>query len=214
MLRYITFVTYVFLMAFPLERIKAQETTPTPSPPVIVILNPLPGQALQGLVTIQANLNIPGITSGEVSFKYHEDPRETWFLISELDQSSEVETIIEWDTTTLTDGDYDLRILVNTNSDQLSEHIPGLRIRNYSPIETNTPAPTASTAPEEPEEPTSTAIPTDTPIPPTPTPLPTNPAQLTNADVFYSAGRGALIALGLFALFGLYQVVRNHKRNG
>jgi hypothetical protein len=53
---------------------------------------------------------------------------------------------------------------------------------------------------------------TITPIPLTLTPLPPNPAQINSTDIGLSIGKGAAVAVGLFAAFGLYQFVRNRNR--
>jgi hypothetical protein len=200
------------LFGFPAQRIWAQEATPTLTPQPIVILQPIPGQALQGLVTIVGNLAVPGFISAEVSFTYHNDPRDTWFLIEQLNEIPIGEAITEWDTTILTDGEYDLRVLVDASTGPITIEILGLRVRNYSSIETDTPAPTASPAPQDTPIPTPTETTTETPIPSTSTPLPTNPARISDQDVLSSMGRGALLALGFFALLGLYQAIRSWLR--
>jgi hypothetical protein len=200
------------LFGFPAQRIWAQEVTPTLTPQPIVILQPIPGQALQGLVTIVGNLAVPGFISAEVSFTYHNDPRDTWFLIEQLNAIPIGEAITEWDTTILTDGEYDLRVLVDASTGPITIEILGLRVRNYSSIETDTPAPTASPAPQDTPIPTPTETTTETPIPSTSTPLPTNPARISDQDVLSSMGRGALLALGFFALLGLYQAIRSWLR--
>jgi hypothetical protein len=202
------------MLAGPWLRTFFQEGTPTPAEPPITISNPIPGQALQGLVRITGLVQLDGITSAELDFTYQDDPRETWFLIWRSDRLPESPTIAEWDTTTLTDGNYNLRLLFLTESSQVEYEIAGLRVRNYSPIETDTPPPTVPPAPQDTPIPTPTATATETPIPPTSTPLPTNPAQLTSKDVTDSLGRGALVTIGLFAMLGLYQLVRKTIRRG
>jgi hypothetical protein len=109
----------------------------------------------------------------------------------------------------LTDGDYTLRLIVTLeDGNQIIITIPDLRIRNYTPIETDTPVPTATSAPGDTPVPTVTPTPTITPSPPTVTPLPPNPAQLSAQDILLSFGKGVLLTLVLFSLLGLYQVAR------
>ena len=86
--------------------------------------------------------------------------------------------------------------------------VKGLRVRNYTPIETSTPTPVTPTATLLPGE-----LPTATPTPPTyhhphPTALPPNPAGLVPGDVAFSLGKGALGVAGFFALMGVYGLVR------
>ena len=64
----------VFLIALPVQRAKGQEATQTPTSAPIVIRTPLPGQALQGLVTILGDLDVTGFISAELSFTYRYDP--------------------------------------------------------------------------------------------------------------------------------------------
>lgn len=208
------FLLVTFLSAMPFLHARGQEATETPPAPSIILQHPLAGQALQGVVRIQGDLYAPGFISAELSFAYRDDPRETWFLIAEIDRIPSGEALAEWDTTTLTDGDYDLRVQLNTDTGLITFEVPGLRVRNYSPVETDTPAPTASPAPQDTPAPTQTSTPTITPIPPTPTPLPPNPAQVTREEVLSSLGRGVLIVVGLFALLGLYQAFRNLGKGG
>jgi hypothetical protein len=119
-----------------------------------------------------------------------------------------------WDTSTITDGNYILRLVV-TRQDQepvifLVEH---LRVRNYSPIETDTPTPSPTLAPGDLPTITPTPEPTHTPVPPTPTPLPTNPAILNNRQFGMSAGWGILGALIVFLLLSLYLAGRQALRS-
>jgi len=207
---YLFLITIISGLSF--QHASGQDATRTPAAPLIAIQNPLPGQALQGLVTIQGDLNVPGFISAEVSFAYRGDPRGTWFLIAEIDRIPAEGLIAEWDTTALTDSDYDLRVQLHTDEGLVTVEILGVRVRNYSPVETDTPAPTASPAPQDTPVPTHTSTPTATPIPPTHTPLPPNPVQVTREEVLSSLGRGALIALGLFTLLGLYQALRRLGR--
>jgi hypothetical protein len=169
-------------------------------------------------VAITGSIAAPGFQSAELTFTYANDTTHTWFWIADMARPING-TLAEWDTTTLTDGDYTLRLVViRTEGSPVEIVIAGLRVRNYTPIETNTPAPTPTlTAPLTPapwELPA--APPTLTPLPtsarPTLTPLPTNPALLTTQDITLSLGRGALGLLGAFALLGIYLYWRKLMR--
>jgi hypothetical protein len=80
--------------------------------------------------------------------------------------------------------------------------VPGLRVRNYSPIETPTPLPVAPQATS-----TSTPEPTFTPYP-TPTVLPRNPAVIAPADLSSSIIYGGTATCVLFAIIGIYLWLR------
>jgi hypothetical protein len=201
-----------------------QEITATPSPaaetplagspaPAVAILSPGAGQALQGNVTITGHAGGEGFLSAELSFTYTGDSTGTWFLIQEIEQPVADGPLANWDTTTITDGIYDLRLAVHyTSDDQQVMIVKGLRVRNYTPVETITPTPVTPTATPVPGDtaiPTETRAPTITPIPPTGTPLTPNPAQLTGQDILTGMGKGGLAVMGFFALMGIYRVVRD-----
>ncbi len=192
----------------------AQEETPTPEPPGVAITSPVGGQALQGSVSILGDSDVEGFQSVELSFSYAQDTTSSWFLITESDQPVADGELAQWDTTTITDGEYDLRLVVLTaDGDQASVMVPNLRVRNYTPIETDTPVvePTAVTTAETPA-PTGTDTPTVTPVPPTATPLPPNPAEIGAQDITLSLGKGVLATLGAFLVIGLYASIRRFLR--
>ena len=147
MLRLLPIFTLVFPLLFPSLGVAAQESTPVPQAQ-ITVLSPVPGLALQGNILIKAEINLEDYISAELSFSYADDPRDTWFLIHEIKEPTIEGLNVEWDTTILTDGDYTLRVIVITEQDQYSKIVPGLRVRNYSAIETHTPVPTSTPAPK------------------------------------------------------------------
>ena len=189
----------------------AQESTPTIKSQIAIQV-PVPGQALQGTILIEIDIEVEKFASAELSFSYSGDQRDTWFLISEWEASPADGFNAEWDTTTITDGEYDLRILVLTEEDQHTAFIQGTRVRNYTPIETNTPFPTHTPAPQDTIAPTMTPTSTRTPLPPTATPLPPNPAHINSRQITTSISRGALIAISVLAFIGLYQFIRYRRR--
>ena len=190
-----------------------QESTPSVTPtPGASLLFPTPGQALQGTISITGSTSVPGFVSSELAFSYADDPTGTWFLIEEKDEPVANGEIGRWDTTLISDGIYAMRLVVTARDNrQYLIIVEGLRVRNYTPVETDTPTPVLPTATPKPEDtpvPTLTSTPTATPVPPTPTQLPPNPSQLSDRKVWASAGQGAMAVLGFFALMALYGSVR------
>jgi len=211
-MRYIyTIPLFVSLIIIPTRKAVAQELTPT-NDVQILVSSPVPGAALQGTISVEVDIDVEEFISAELSFSYSRDQRDTWFLISEWDETPSDGFSTEWDTTTITDGEYDLRILVITEDEQHTALIPGVRVRNYSPIETNTPLPTSTPAPEDTIAPTVTSTSTITLVPSTSTPQPPNPAHINNRQITSSIGNGAIIAISALALIGLYQFIRNRRR--
>jgi len=198
----------------PLSRVNARQTgTPTPTPtPIVSIQSPAAGKALQGNVAILGNTAVEDFASANLYFGYTQDPTGTWFLIQSFDQPIANGALAQWDTTTITDGTYDLKLSVLLrDGDQVDKIIPALRVRNYTAIETDTPTPVTPTATPLPGAPTSTPTRSPTPILPTGTPLPANPAQLSTMALMDSLGKGALLVFGLFAVLGLYVLLRQRR---
>jgi hypothetical protein len=171
-----------------------------PGDPVIVA--PRPGDVLQGVVTIAGSSDVTGFVSAEVSFAFADDPTGTWFPIA-MNSQPDSTTLATWDTTVITDGNYDLRLRITlTDGGFLEEIVGGLRVRNYTPVETPTPS---AFVPE------ATPLPTipSTPTPfPTPTALPRNPASLAPADVSTSFLYGGLATILTFIIISLYLWLR------
>jgi hypothetical protein len=170
-----------------------------------VVLSPQPGDVLQGVVTIRGSSNEPGFVSSEVDFAYTGDTTGTWFLVTTGSQPVDSGTLATWDTTTITDGNYNLRLRITlSDGTRLDATVSNLRVRNYTPVETPTPAPTAI-------QPTMTPTVTLTPTPfPTPTSLPVNPAVLTQSDISTSLIYGGLGAVILIIILGIYLWVRRN----
>ena len=175
-----------------------------------VVISPRAGEAVIGLTEISGVTGLPGFQRVEVEYCYTNDPKNTWFLIAEEDKSVNPGKIADWDTSLISDGIYDLRVTVFfADGTSQSTTVPGVRVRNYSPVETSTPQDpgkiAASLTPE------ATAVPTRTPRP-TPVPLSLNPAVLTRADLNASMLRGAGVGLGFFILFGIYWITKRSLR--
>jgi hypothetical protein len=165
----------------------------------VVITSPHSGDGLQGTVTITGSTIIDGFLSAEIAFAYTGDTTGTWFLVSTVDHPVKDGLLATWDTASITDGNYTLRMRVYLlNGTFRDATATQLRVRNYTPMETPTPAPTAI-------QPTTVPTITLTPTPfPTPTMLPTNNAVLTPQDVSIHVGYGGVAALVVLALISLY----------
>ncbi len=178
----------------------AQDTPP------VAITSPAPDALLRGQVTITGNVEFPSFLSAQLDFAYASDPTNTWFNIQSFSQPLTDSTLAVWDTTSITDGDYVLRLRVNFEDGTFQEVTVPIQIGNdVQP--TATPEPTVTPEPESVVIPTpfllaASPTPTDPPRP-TPTALPPNPVSLGQIQIYASLGRGALVILGLFALAGL-----------
>lgn len=180
---------------------------------IVSIQWPQPGQALLGNIEITGNTTVDGYKSTEILFGYANDLTMTWFLIDQSNSPVENGVLANWDTTVISDGNYNIKLSVTLQDGAIfTSIVQGVRVRNYSPIEPDTPMPIINTLTPEPG---NTPIPTSTisPIPPTATSLPTNPIILTPSDFVAGFGKSALITLGLFIILGLYLGIRSWVRN-
>lgn len=186
---------------------------PTVGP--ISISYPIHGQTLQGIVNITGSIAIEGWTDYELAFAYADQTTPNWFVFASGPNPIPNDSPLTiWDTTTLTDRDYNLRLRVFSPGGEQDVYVYGLRIRNYTvdtPLPTSTP--TATITP--PASPTASPTITLTPLPTAtpyamPTPMPPNPAILRTDQIFFNLGRGALFTGLLFGIFGL--LLRLHRR--
>lgn len=188
----------LFGFAYP---VRAQSPSTKP-----VVISPRAGEALQGRVEINGITELDGFQRAEIEFRYTNDPRGTWFLISETDKPVNPGKIVEWDTSLITDGNYDLRLTVFLkDGTNLSTSINGLRVRNYSSIETPTPALSSAENSDSSQQPTTAPSPTPRPTRPVFAP---NPAVLTQADINSGLVRGLISTVGFFLAFGIYWIVK------
>lgn len=182
----------------------AQQTASEPN-----LTSPLPGQALQGVVSIQGTSTVDGFLSAQIEFRYEDEPSQTWFLIQDNVPAIENDVLASWDTTTITDGTYRVRLkILKTDGSMILVEAAGVRVRNYSAIETSTPALLDN------ETVVPTVTPTVTPVivQSTPTPQPPNPVSVTATELTSSAVIGLAIMAGLFLLFALYRGLRRLGR--
>lgn len=164
---------------------------------------PLGGEALQGSIAVEGSTG-ENIQSAELSYAY-EDGND-WFLLFQT--STPVDGVFSWwDTTLISDGDYQLRLVVIYKDGVQTETIVhGLRVRNYSLVETATPALQTETPQMTEMAATPTATPTPAPVF-TATAMPANPLTIHYDDLRKSAATGVFIAgivIGLLVIFARF----------
>ncbi len=204
---YVRLMKLGFLLPFVFFLLATQEF------PLVAITSPAPGEILRGQVTITGKVDVPSFVTAQVDFAYASDPTGTWFNIQTFSQPLADSTLAAWDTASITDGDYVLRLRVNFEDGTFQDATVPIKIGNEL-------LPTPTTEPSSTPEVDSALIPTPfllaasptpTEVPrPTPTALPSNPVSLGQNQVYASLGRGALVILGLFALAGIIIRVRRY----
>lgn len=169
------------------------------------------GEVLRGQVTIIGTTNLPNFVSAQLDFSYASQPIATWFPLHTISQPVFDTPLYTWDTTTITDGDYILRLRVLLGDGTVQEATVPVTVQNDF---LSTPTPTPTSTPEEgialvPTPFLVAASPTPTAVPrATPTSLPTNPVSLDSTAVTSSFGRGILVILGVFVVAGLLLRIR------
>lgn len=181
----------------------------------IFIQSPREGQALQGVEIIEGKIRGEGFLGGAIHFSYSDSPAQerTWFYIADItgenQDSSQTAFRVEWDTTLITDGDYDLRVVASYSTGAaIFELVPNLRIRNHSPVETPVPG-----APAEEASPGPPLPPSVTPEPKrTPTPLPPNPVEVRAGDLQRVLVISGIAVAGLFFIGMIYWYLTSRNR--
>ncbi len=181
----------------------------------IFIQSPREGQPLQGVEVIDGKIRGEGFLKGAIHFSYSASQGQdrTWFYIAEIEgdnqESSQTAFQVEWDTTQITDGEYDLRVVAEySGGAAIFEVVKNIRIRNHSPIETVTPDLSADGIGEEPPLPSSV-----TPQPKnTPTPLPPNPVEVRVGDLQRILLISGAVVAGIFFIGIIYWYLSSRTR--
>jgi hypothetical protein len=189
----------------------------------LMLTAPQAGETLRGQVEIRGGMDVADFASAKLAFTFSEtasDSDAAWFTIQTFSQPTVDSALAVWDTTTVTDGDYTLRLRVYLQDGSFQEVlIPNLNIRNYTPDPTATPTdiPAAATQTPPPSFSLGTPQPAangETPTPvfvfPTATPLPTNPASLSTSAILSAFGKSALVILALFIFISLLLRLRKN----
>jgi len=159
------------------------------------ITNPAEGEVVEGIVEISGSIPVDNFASAKLSYAYAGENVEDWFLIANIDTPKQDDVLGVWDTTTITDGTYQIRLRVKTTSgEKLDVILSGIQVANYSrsdSAEVNAPTITAAES--------STQVPVES-FAPTPTLLPANPATITSEDLRGTVLTGSLIGIGLVFL--------------
>ncbi len=177
----------------------------------VELSSPQPDAVLQGSVNVSGSIDPPDLAAWELLFAYAEDaPGSNLFLLAQGDQPVREDTLTVWDTTLIPDGNYRLILRVKlADGGEEEVVVGGLRVRNYSPIETATP-PAAEATPLPVD--TFTSPPAPTLIPNTPTAYQPNPGSTRREDVVESMLRGAGFAVFALLVVGIYRSMRRRGR--
>jgi hypothetical protein len=177
---------------------------------VVRIIAPLPDETVRAQLSIIGSTNLPGFQSAEFAFAYARDDTDTWFTIGRSDVPVEMGELAIWDTASVADAEYTLRVRVFMQDGSFSEaFVTGLRVENTSEDVVATWSATTALPPMEAiasqasPDPIPTATARPTPVLGAPTAVPTNPAALPVGSVRDSLVLGAVLTGVAFLLLGL-----------
>lgn len=155
-----------------------------------VISSPQPFSTLRGVVSLNGTATHPEFQRFQLYFKSESVPDDWHFMFEQTNQVTNG-LLGTWDTRSVPDGTYALRLRVVRQDGNYDETVAnGLLVANSRPVDTPTPTPTE----EPPDEPEATSTPASTPTPvvveqpqiATPTPRPaltiTNTTALTTTS--------------------------------
>lgn len=164
--------------------------------PGLYISTPMRGSTIAGVVEVVGSVPASGFQHAELSYAYQNSTSTTWFQISRMDRVIQDDVLGQWDTTTITDGTYRLKLRVVYQDGREEEVVvDGLTVANYSHEIDTTPDPMIT-------------ITTPTPVngiqvTEYPTPLPPNPAMLKSIQVKNSLITGVITGIILMAVLGI-----------
>ncbi len=203
------------------------DDTPTPEDGEsrILISSPQSGDAVSGWVTIVGTTLDPDFRSYRLEYAPDPTPSDVpWAAIQPpVEQQVREGTLGAWDTTSLDDGFYILRLVIERNDGESTDYEIHIQVANATatPLPTLPPTPTATSIPGTAtpgpsptpliwQPPTRTPRPTQTPGGPTSTPQPLlqEDSPLSPDRLRQAARRGIYIALIAFGVLALYSLLR------
>jgi hypothetical protein len=108
----------------------------------IAILSPRAGEGVQGRVVITGYIKASNYARYDIDFADEANAAPGWYPIDSGEKIADDGTLAIWDTSTISDSNYSLRLTVYLNDGTTSQTVvTGIRVRNYSPMEPITPAP-------------------------------------------------------------------------
>lgn len=169
------------------------------------LISPAEGQVIQGSFEVIGTVPEEDFASAELAYAYDKDDETNWFVIASISQPATISLLARWDTTTISDGDYKLRLTVNHTDGSSSDYVVGgLKVRNYTPFQSTTTVQITAKIPQ----PGITA----TELPDSATPYPENQAALSVIAVERDMVSGVLIGFVCLVGLGIYILFRGWLR--
>jgi hypothetical protein len=171
------------------------------------IINPAEGQIIQGKVEILGTIPEENFSSAELAYAYANTDTPAWFILVKDLKPASVAVLTTWDTNSISDGNYKLKLTVNYQDGSTAEVVvDNLLVRNYTPVEIT---PTASTSETE----IVLTPATETPGAYAATSFPDNKAALSVPTVNRDLKIGLLLGLVFMVGLGIYSILRSWLRS-
>ncbi len=185
--------------------------SPFPQLDLVRIQSPVDGEYLQGTIQIIGTVTGTGLETAEISFRYQASQSKSWFVIHKTTTPVVNDIIATWDTSTIADGAYQIRVLaVYEKGRRQEEIISDLNVRNYTPfdpIKTENPE-VISTENLPNQIATVESIPT---LKPSPSAMPTNEMIISPSQFTTTAIQGAILGVLFLLVLALYIIIRSRK---
>ncbi len=179
--------------------------------PGLYFLSPGEGEVVAGVVEVKGSVPDVNFSYAELSYAFSEGENPTWFLIGRIDQSVHDDLLALWDTTTITDGVYRLKLSVYESGGTVHETVlDNIKVGNYTHYDSSTPTAQSSAGQVTMEE-----ILTVTPTilaSPEPTMLSVNPASISDGDIKFSLSAGFVLTIIILIVLAVYAFFRQKAR--
>jgi len=185
--------------------------SPFPQLDLVRIQSPVDGEYLQGTIQIIGTVTGTGLQTAEISFRYQDSQSQSWFVINQITSSVVEDVIATWDTSTIADGVYQIRVLaVFENGREQEKIINNLSVRNYTPfdpIKTENPA----VLPTEKLQNQIEIVEVTPTLRSSPTPMPPNEMVISQSQFITTAIQGGILGVLFLFVISLFIIIRGRK---
>jgi hypothetical protein len=185
--------------------------SPFPQLDLVRIQTPVDGEYLQGSVQIIGTVTGTGLQTAEISFRYQDSQSQSWFAISQISSPVVDDILATWDTSTIADGVYQIRVLVVYENEREQEKIiNNLNVRNYTPfdpIQTENPEFLSTEIIQNQIE----TIETTPTLRSSPTVMPANEMVITQSQFITTAIQGGILGVLFLFVIALFIIIRSRK---
>ena len=172
---------------------------------------PSDGEVIKGNVQIIGSITGENLQYADISFSYQNSETDTWFLIASVDTTITDDVIAAWDTSTIADGFYQLRIQAHyDNGDVQDSLVKDIQVRNYSAVDPIQVDEIGSLQVETTPDQSIVEITTAT-LEDTPTPMPASDLMVTRSQFFMTVIQSAIFGILLLIVAVLFIIIRRRK---